>query len=55
MNDLRLHFGLGDAAVAESVEVEWPEGLRETFENLAARKVHRLVEGTGRPADRPWF
>jgi len=55
MNDLRLHFGLGDAALAESVEVEWPEGLRETFENLTARKVHRLVEGTGRPADRPWF
>ncbi len=46
-NDLRLHFGLGEAGLIESVEVDWPEGLKEAFTNLEARKIHRLVEGTG--------
>ncbi|MBI4603712.1 MAG: CRTAC1 family protein [Planctomycetes bacterium] len=51
-NDLKLHFGLGDAAVVETVEVDWPEGTKEVFRDLPARKVHRLVEGTGEPAAR---
>lgn len=54
-NDLRLHFGLADAEAVEKVEVEWPEGLRETFESLPARRVHRIVEGTGKAAGKPWY
>jgi hypothetical protein len=54
-NDLRLHFGLGAAEAAETIEVEWPEGLRETFENLPARRVHRLAEGSGKAAEKPWY
>ena len=36
-SDLRLHFGLGAAAAADSVEVAWPSGLKETFKDLPAR------------------
>jgi hypothetical protein len=41
----RLHFGLGAAAVAELVEVEWPSGLRQRFGGVPADHIYRLVEG----------
>jgi hypothetical protein len=47
MNDLRQHFGLGDAAAADSLIVHWPSGLTEAFANLAADKFYRVVEGQG--------
>jgi hypothetical protein len=46
-NDLRLHFGLGRAAVADSVEVLWPSGGVEKFVNVAADHIYALVEGQG--------
>jgi enediyne biosynthesis protein E4 len=46
-NDLRLHFGLGKAAVADSVEVLWPSGAVEKFAGVAADKIYMLVEGKG--------
>lgn len=47
-NDLRLHFGLGDATVIQRVEVIWPSGRKESFTNLKANRVVRLLEGQGR-------
>lgn len=46
-SDLRVHFGLGAAAKVDSVQVRWPSGLIEKFENLAVDKIHSLKEGTG--------
>jgi enediyne biosynthesis protein E4 len=46
-NDLRLHFGLGKAAVMDSVEVLWPSGAVEKFTGVAADKIYTLVEGQG--------
>ena len=46
-NDLRLHFGLGKAATIDSVEVLWPSGATEKFQNVAADKIYSLVEGQG--------
>jgi len=46
-NDLRVHFGLGDAARVERLEVRWPNGLEERFTDLAVDRIHTLVEGTG--------
>jgi hypothetical protein len=46
-NDLRLHFGLGKAAVVDSVEVLWPSGAVEKFAGVAADKIYMLVEGKG--------
>jgi len=39
-----LHFGLGDAAAAEEVEVRWPSGLTTRVTGLAAGKVHVIRE-----------
>jgi hypothetical protein len=49
-NDLRLHFGLGDAAKVDRAEVQWPSGIHETFENLTANQVAVLEEGKGKSA-----
>jgi len=49
-NDLRLHFGLGDAAKIDRAEVQWPSGIHETFDNVTANQVAVLEEGKGKPA-----
>ncbi len=46
-NDLRLHFGLGTAKKMESVEIRWPNGTVETFQNVAADCIYTIVEGAG--------
>jgi enediyne biosynthesis protein E4 len=46
-NDLRLHFGLGNASKIDSVEVRWPSGKTETFKDVAADKIYTIAEGQG--------
>ena len=46
-NDLRLHFGIGDARTIDRVNVRWPNGLEESWSGLAADRLHALKEGTG--------
>ncbi|HKH43494.1 MAG TPA: CRTAC1 family protein [Thermoanaerobaculia bacterium] len=41
----RVHFGLGAAERIDKLEVLWPSGLRQVFENLPAGRYVRLVEG----------
>jgi hypothetical protein len=46
-NDRRLHFGLGDAAGAGSVEIHWPSGAKETVKLPAADRIYTITEGHG--------
>jgi len=46
-NDMRLHFGIGAATKVERVEVLWPSGRKEAFENLKANQIVTLEEGRG--------
>jgi enediyne biosynthesis protein E4 len=46
-NDLRLHFGLGSHTSMDRVEVVWPSGWKENFEQLPADYVYTFVEGHG--------
>jgi hypothetical protein len=52
-NDLRVHFGLGESPRVDRLEVRWPGGLEEEFENPAVDRVIRLEEGGGTPRGRP--
>lgn len=45
--DPRLLFGLGDDESESTVEISWPSGRRERFEQLASRRYHLLREGSG--------
>ena len=46
-NDMRVHFGLGAMTKVGAVQVRWPSGLVEQFENLAVDRIHNLKEGSG--------
>jgi enediyne biosynthesis protein E4 len=45
-NDLRLHFGLAGHNRAD-VEVRWPSGTLDRFENVEVNRIWRLQEGKG--------
>jgi enediyne biosynthesis protein E4 len=46
-SDMRVHFGLGQTNKIDYVQVRWPSGLVERFENLPVDSMHDLKEGTG--------
>ncbi|HKX29216.1 MAG TPA: CRTAC1 family protein, partial [Blastocatellia bacterium] len=48
-NDLLLHFGIGESTQVDRIEVLWPRGRREFFENLKANRLLVLEEGKGSP------
>jgi hypothetical protein len=49
-NDMRLHFGLGSTAKIAGVEVRWPNGATEMFdEPIDVDRSMEIVEGKGRP------
>jgi hypothetical protein len=39
-----LHFGLGGEVRVERLEVEWPSGRRQRFEDLAADRLYTITE-----------
>ncbi len=45
MNSLTVEFGLGDAALADSLIVDWPSGTVDVFTNLLGNRRIKLVEG----------
>jgi len=46
-NDLRAHFGIGSAAVAERLEVRWPDGSIEVIPAIAANQIVTVRQGKG--------
>ena len=52
-NDLRAHFGLGEAAAVESIVVRWPSGAEEAFPGVQADADWLLVEGSGAAKAQP--
>ena len=52
-NDMRVHFGLRAAAKIDSIQVRWPSGSVERFENLPVDAIDTLKEGSGTPVSSP--
>lgn len=46
-SDMRVHFGLGSVTKIEWVEVRWPSGRLERFDNPAVDAIHTLKEDSG--------
>ena len=44
-SDLRANFGIGSAKRAETVEITWPNGQRQTFRDVEADKFYLVEEG----------
>ena len=48
-NALEAHFGLGDAAVADTIRVEWPSGVVDQLTGVAADARLVIAEGSAPP------
>ena len=46
-SDIRVHFGVGSATKVDSVEVRWPSGLVERYDDLPLDTIDTLKEGSG--------
>jgi hypothetical protein len=46
-NDQRQHFGLGSATRIDRLEVRWPGGSTEVFQNIEANQILTVREGDG--------
>jgi hypothetical protein len=46
-NDLRIHFGLGDASKVDRLEIRWPSGRTEVLADLAANHFYSVKESEG--------
>jgi hypothetical protein len=46
-NDLRAHFGLGQALRADRLEIRWPDGATETLLNVATNQIIMVEECKG--------
>jgi hypothetical protein len=44
-SDLRANFGLGNTAAAQSVDVTWPSGQKQSFHDVAGGKFYVVREG----------
>jgi len=45
--DPRLHFGLGDRKIVDSLQILWPSGSKTTLANLKADQIIAVKEGQG--------
>src|SRR5262249_4390441 len=46
-NDPRAHFGLGQTAQVDAIEILWPDGRREVFSGGPADRMLTLHKGGG--------
>jgi hypothetical protein len=46
-NDLRVHFGLGNAPKADRLEIHWPGGPVEVIEDIEANRIVTVRQGDG--------
>jgi hypothetical protein len=46
-NDARAHVGLGSSPSLDGIVVQWVDGTRERWNNVAADRVVTLKKGTG--------
>jgi hypothetical protein len=47
-DDLRVHFGLGEAHQADQLEITWPNGRIETLEHVAGDRIVTIKEAMSR-------
>lgn len=44
-NDLRVHFGLNDATIIDTIKVNWPSGIIEYYTNINVNQFYSIEEG----------
>jgi enediyne biosynthesis protein E4 len=44
-SDLRAHFGLGSTTKIDKLEIAWPSGAKQSFQDFAADRFYQITEG----------
>jgi enediyne biosynthesis protein E4 len=44
-SDKRVHFGVGNAAVIDKIELQWPTGIKQVLLNVKVDQVLTVTEG----------
>ncbi|HEU5458806.1 MAG TPA: CRTAC1 family protein [Terracidiphilus sp.] len=44
-SDKRVHFGLGSATVIQTIQLDWPSGIRQVLHNIKADQILTIKEG----------
>jgi hypothetical protein len=52
-NDPRLHFGLGGAKRIDRLEIDWPDGTKQSFADLPVGQLLRITLGR-ETVELPW-
>ncbi len=52
-NDLRAHFGLGEATRVQRLDIRWPDGQTETIRDLDSGQIVTVTEGQGATSRTP--
>lgn len=47
-SDHRVHIGLGNHSQADKIEIKWPDGNSEVFENISADQYLNIRQGSGK-------
>jgi hypothetical protein len=45
-DDLRVHFGLGEAQLADQLDITWPSGYTQTLKNVEGHRLVTIKEGS---------
>lgn len=43
-NDSRIHFGLGEDAVVDKIEIKWPSGKFQVIEDINVNQILKVIE-----------
>jgi hypothetical protein len=43
-SDKRVHFGLGNAGVIDSIDLSWPSRIKQTLKNVKVDQVFEIKE-----------
>ena len=43
-SDKRLHFGLAEDNIAQTIEIRWPSGIVQTLKNVQANQILKVDE-----------
>jgi len=46
-NSFNVEFGFADAFVVDSIEIIWPEGTVDIYDNIEVNKFYKATEGQG--------
>jgi hypothetical protein len=52
-SDKRVHFGLGKETTAQTIEIRWPSGIRQTLKDVRGDQILQIDEPAASVPQKP--